>query len=63
MKRACPLCRRVAIKQDNQFWPMCSERCHLVDLGQWLSEQYRIPEEPDASGGGVESVTPTDDER
>jgi endogenous inhibitor of DNA gyrase (YacG/DUF329 family) len=44
-------------------WPFCSERCHLLDLSRWLNEEYRIPEEPDASGGGVESVKPGDDDR
>lgn len=64
MKRACPLCRREAVKQGNKFWPLCSERCHLIDLGKWLGEEYRVPEEPDASGGGVEGLpSPEDDAR
>jgi endogenous inhibitor of DNA gyrase (YacG/DUF329 family) len=25
------------------FRPFCSERCKLVDLGNWLGERYRIP--------------------
>jgi endogenous inhibitor of DNA gyrase (YacG/DUF329 family) len=25
--------------------PFCSERCKLADLGRWLSEDYRVPEE------------------
>jgi len=62
-KGRCPTCRREAIKAGNKLWPFCSERCHLVDLGRWLNEEYRIPDEPDTSGGGVESVTPPDDER
>lgn len=62
MKRACPMCRRAAVKEGNKFWPMCSERCHLIDLGKWLGEEYRVPEEPDASGGGVEGLPSTDDE-
>ncbi|MGE0547296.1 MAG: DNA gyrase inhibitor YacG [Kofleriaceae bacterium] len=44
MKRACPICRREAIKDGNKFWPLCSERCQLVDLGKWLGEEYRVPE-------------------
>ncbi|MFN0250470.1 MAG: DNA gyrase inhibitor YacG [Kofleriaceae bacterium] len=47
MKRACPLCRRDAIKDGNKFWPLCSERCHLIDLGKWLGEEYRVDGEPD----------------
>ncbi len=47
MKRACPLCRREAVKDGNKFWPLCSERCHLIDLGKWLGEDYRVTGEPD----------------
>jgi endogenous inhibitor of DNA gyrase (YacG/DUF329 family) len=25
--------------------PFCSERCKLADLGRWLSEDYRVPDE------------------
>jgi endogenous inhibitor of DNA gyrase (YacG/DUF329 family) len=25
------------------FRPFCSERCRLIDLGAWLSEQRAIP--------------------
>ncbi len=47
MIRRCPLCRGEAVKEGNKFWPLCSERCHLVDLGKWLSEDYRVAGEPD----------------
>jgi endogenous inhibitor of DNA gyrase (YacG/DUF329 family) len=30
-------------------YPFCSPRCKLVDLGRWLGENYRIPEENDES--------------
>jgi endogenous inhibitor of DNA gyrase (YacG/DUF329 family) len=59
----CPTCRGVSLKQDNKVFPFCSHRCQLVDLGRWLDEEYRVPEEPDASGGGVEGLPSTDDER
>jgi hypothetical protein len=26
--------------------PFCSPRCADVDLGRWLSEQYRVPGPP-----------------
>ena len=45
--RACPICRRQAVKAGNKFWPLCSERCHQVDLGKWLGEEYRVAGEPD----------------
>ncbi len=63
-KGKCPTCRGEAIKEGNKLWPFCSERCHLIDLGRWLDEVYRVPDEPDSSGGGVETATPgRDDER
>jgi uncharacterized protein len=63
-KAKCPTCRRVSVKDGNKLFPFCSERCHLIDLGRWLSEDYRVPDEPDVSGGGVESSNPqSDDER
>jgi uncharacterized protein len=30
---------------DPAWRPFCSERCKLADLGRWLSEGYRVPEE------------------
>jgi len=42
----CPICRtKVAISSDEKgsYFPFCSERCKMVDLGQWLGEGYRIP--------------------
>ena len=62
MKTRCPTCRGVAVKDGNKVFPFCSERCQLVDLGRWLTEEYRIPEEPDSKGGGVERLPGSDDE-
>ena len=40
----CPQCRRpVPWTTANPFRPFCSERCKLIDLGQWANEGYRIP--------------------
>lgn len=50
----CPTCKQVAARDGNKLFPFCSERCELVDLGKWLNEEYRIPGEPDESGGGSE---------
>jgi uncharacterized protein len=32
----------VAWTEANRFRPFCSERCKLIDLGQWAAEDYRI---------------------
>ena len=40
----CPQCGKpVAWSTGNPYRPFCSERCRLIDLGQWASESYRIP--------------------
>jgi len=26
--------------------PFCSERCKLIDLGDWAAEKFRVPESP-----------------
>jgi endogenous inhibitor of DNA gyrase (YacG/DUF329 family) len=36
-------CRRRPV---SEAWrPFCSERCKLADLGRWLSEDYRVPDQ------------------
>ncbi len=42
-KPKCPTCGKPAIKQDNAFFPFCSEQCQLIDLGNWLTSGYSIP--------------------
>ena len=42
----CPRCGRpAAFLPSNRFRPFCSERCKMVDLGDWASERYRVPVE------------------
>ncbi|HUI45803.1 MAG TPA: DNA gyrase inhibitor YacG [Nitrospirota bacterium] len=41
----CPICRKKAAWENNPFRPFCSERCRLIDLGKWASDEYRIPGE------------------
>jgi len=36
----------VAWTAENRWRPFCSERCKLIDLGQWATEKYRVPVEP-----------------
>jgi uncharacterized protein len=45
----CPTCRRDLDWETAPFRPFCSERCRLIDLGAWLSEQHAIAGET-ASG-------------
>jgi endogenous inhibitor of DNA gyrase (YacG/DUF329 family) len=44
-KVACPKCgTTVEWSTSNRFRPFCSERCRLIDLGAWASEDYRVPD-------------------
>jgi endogenous inhibitor of DNA gyrase (YacG/DUF329 family) len=38
----CPTCRRDVDWEAAPFRPFCSERCRLIDLGAWLTEQHTI---------------------
>ncbi len=40
----CPICRRESDFFAEPLGPFCSVRCKMVDLGQWLGEEYRISE-------------------
>jgi len=44
---ACPTCKREIEWSEAFPWrPFCCERCKMVDLGAWFSEQHAIPGEP-----------------
>ena len=38
----CPICKR-DVPPNSEDLPFCSERCKLIDLGNWASEKYVIP--------------------
>jgi len=38
----CPICKKTITTDDNPFRPFCSQRCRTIDLGKWVSEDYRI---------------------
>lgn len=43
----CPTCRRsVPWIPEQEFKPFCSERCKMIDLGEWAMEEKVIPGEP-----------------
>jgi endogenous inhibitor of DNA gyrase (YacG/DUF329 family) len=42
----CPTCRReVEWSPASSYRPFCSDRCRLIDLGAWFTEQHKIPDE------------------
>ena len=48
MECKCPICKKVfkvsseEPLKDAEFFPFCSERCRLIDLGQWLDSEYKV---------------------
>ena len=52
----CPVCRKSSrYHLDNPYRPFCSERCRMVDLGQWFEGDYRV-------AGELASIEPTDED-
>ena len=42
-KVKCPTCEKPVEWNENSKWkPFCSERCKLIDLGEWANESHRI---------------------
>ena len=52
MKHKCPICSKIiktslqGKSETSQFFPFCSERCKLIDLGAWLNDEYKIISNP-----------------
>ena len=42
----CPTCGGPSVfAPSNRFRPFCGERCRQIDLGDWASEEFRVPAE------------------
>ena len=44
----CPTCKKLVPEPGPheelpKFFPFCSDRCKLIDLGRWLDGKYQIP--------------------
>ncbi len=50
----CPQCKKTTTWEENPWRPFCSERCKLIDLGKWASEEYRIEGEEEKKEKGTE---------
>lgn len=43
LKLACPTCKKTVLwNEEFPHRPFCSDRCRLIDLGEWASESHRI---------------------
>lgn len=53
----CPQCNEmIEYNLSNTFRPFCSERCRMIDLGQWANETYKIPIEINPNDLNEESI-------
>ncbi len=44
----CPTCQKPVIwSAENEFRPFCSERCQLLDLGEWASGRRIVSADAD----------------
>jgi endogenous inhibitor of DNA gyrase (YacG/DUF329 family) len=39
----CPICKKVEVAVGDPEFPFCSERCRIIDLGNWATEKYVVP--------------------
>ena len=56
----CPTCGRDLEWAGAPFRPFCSDRCRLIDLGAWFSEQRAIPDESAPEGAATAEVSSTE---
>lgn len=46
----CPTCGKTVIWGEiSPHRPFCSKRCQLIDLGEWASEEKKIPSQGDST--------------
>ena len=55
MRHICPICKKLIRKSHKKeqkpvYFPFCSARCKLIDLGCWLDDKYRIADRTIQSG-------------
>lgn len=42
----CPTCQKPVIwNEESKYRPFCSQRCRLIDLGEWAQEKYTVAAE------------------
>jgi len=52
----CPICDKIVNSDTkiNRYFPFCSQRCKLIDLGKWLDGKYAI----DGKTGKLKEIEP-----
>ena len=43
-KTVCPICSTPMPGEWTEYptYPFCTKRCKLIDLGRWLTEDYKV---------------------
>jgi endogenous inhibitor of DNA gyrase (YacG/DUF329 family) len=65
MNIACPTCKKKTPFEieKNIFRPFCSERCKLIDLGEWASGKLAIPSDHCDAGAEEKETFEDNDEK
>jgi uncharacterized protein len=60
----CPVCKKIEVELGEAEFPFCSERCRIIDLGNWASGKYVIssPLPPDELDPDAVDAGETDDD-
>ncbi|PIP95489.1 MAG: DNA gyrase inhibitor YacG [Bdellovibrio sp. CG12_big_fil_rev_8_21_14_0_65_39_13] len=56
LKVKCPRCKESFEYYSSEFRPFCSDKCKMIDLGQWLTENYRVPSQKPLDEVDLETV-------
>ena len=57
MNQKCPVCKKSVASshsshvEKSEYFPFCSTRCKLVDLGAWFDQEYRIASDKSDQNG------------
>lgn len=63
VKTKCPGCGKETLWKGNIWRPFCSERCKMADLGAWITEGYKIPDESWEDSGHDEAPRDEEEDR
>jgi endogenous inhibitor of DNA gyrase (YacG/DUF329 family) len=57
----CPICKR-EVPLDDPNMPFCSDRCRVIDLGNWASDKYAVPVKEPSEFSELEEIDRSIDE-
>lgn len=56
----CPHCGKEITDPKQNYRPFCGERCKLIDLGKWISEEFRVPSSETGGSDENDPITQKD---